>query len=163
MAQARAGGSQRASSARHQVEAGARWWKWEAFPAAARAPWSIKNPWASIAFSVPVLAALLALSLALAFLVPLLRAGPGIGGPFGSRGPEVPEVVGMSVEQARDVARDRGLTLSVVGERETDRTRKDLIVQQAPIAGPIIMPQAPAVLIHAIMRGRSCASTSVAA
>jgi serine/threonine-protein kinase len=87
----------------------------------------------SLTAFVPVLAVALALGLALTYLLPLLRGGPRFGSLLEST--PVPDVVGMSVPDARRLAEERGLEFIVVGDRLTDRTPQGQIVQQAPVAG----------------------------
>jgi serine/threonine protein kinase len=82
---------------------------------------------------VPIVAAIVACVLALWFVVPLLRGMPRLGGMFQKT--LAPNVVGMSLNDARSLAQSRQLELSVVGDRVSERAPKDVIVQQSPVAG----------------------------
>jgi tRNA A-37 threonylcarbamoyl transferase component Bud32 len=100
-----------------------------------------RRAWGLVSLTVPILAAGLVLGLVLAFVVPFLRSGFRFENPLA--GTEVPSVVGMSTDQARQYALAQGLQLTVVGDRVTERTPKGQIVQQAPIPGRRIDPREP--------------------
>jgi serine/threonine-protein kinase len=86
-----------------------------------------------VAMVVPVLAVALALGLVVAYVLPALRGTSRFSDLFDST--TVPDVVGMSVSDARKLAGERGLEFIVVGDRLTDRVPQGQIVQQAPVAG----------------------------
>jgi hypothetical protein len=102
---------------------------------------ALRSLWGQLGLAVPILAAIAAFVFALTFLVPLLRTAPRLSD--ASRKPVSPNVVGMSVGEARSLAGSRGLEVSVLGDRVSDRVPKDLIVQQAPISGWQIEPGEP--------------------
>src|SRR5439155_5014116 len=89
--------------------------------------------WAAFGLSVPALAAVVACVLVISFLVPFLKGVPVLAG--GSRKVDVPELIGIPISDARALALSRGLELTVVSDRPTDRVPKGQIVQQAPVAG----------------------------
>jgi serine/threonine-protein kinase len=104
-------------------------------------PRRLRTPWGSIAVGVPLILAVLSLSLALTLLVPILRGWPQLESPFG--GAAVPSLTGLELDAARQLAAGSGLQVEVVGERQTERTPRGEIVQQAPVAGRRLDPRQP--------------------
>lgn len=50
-------------------------------------------------------------------------------------GVTIPNVEGKSVSEAQAVAQQRGLELAVIGERESDRHPRGVVIQQSPVSG----------------------------
>jgi serine/threonine-protein kinase len=96
-----------------------------------------------LGLAIPVVAVLLAVGLALWSIGPILGAAGSLQKLVSSSHVEVPNLVGMNMDSARELARARGLSVQVVGERTTDREPRGTIIQQAPVAGRGQDPQQP--------------------
>lgn len=70
----------------------------------------------------------------IATLVSALLGGPSLAARI-SGGGAVPDLVGISLDEARAIAVASGYTLQVTGERPSDRFSRGRVVQQAPVAG----------------------------
>jgi serine/threonine-protein kinase len=113
-------------------------------PAMAHAPkWPARRRHARpLALAVPIVAIFIALLLVSSYLLPAIASIPRFSGMI-PQSPAVPQLVGMTVEEARARLGERGLTLAVVGERLTDNARRGTIVQQSPVADREIDPSQP--------------------
>jgi hypothetical protein len=96
-------------------------------------PLTLPRSWGPLGMTLPLIAVGVAIALALMFLVPLLRGVPGLSRPVPKEA--VPEILGMPIGDARALALARGYDVTVIGSRVTDRYSKDLVIQQAPVAG----------------------------
>jgi serine/threonine-protein kinase len=96
-------------------------------------PLPLPRAWSPLGMALPLAAVAVAIALALAFLVPLLRGVPVPGRAAPKEA--VPELLGMPIGDARSLALARGYDLTVIGSKVTDRYAKDIVIQQAPVAG----------------------------
>ena len=115
---------------------------------------------------VPVLAAVVALAMALTVFGPLLAGVSGFRVDLGRT--SVPNVVGMTVDEAGALAGGRGMAFAVIGERPSDRAPRGVVVQQSPIAGwrldeeqPLRVTLSAGVTVPDV-RGRSVAEVTTA-
>ena len=99
-----------------------------------------RGVWGTVGPVVPLVGAAVAFILGLRLLAPLLSGAALIGGPAKI---VVPDFAGMSITEARAAAEARGLELTVLGDRLSDRVPKDTIVEQAPVAGWKVDPRQP--------------------
>jgi hypothetical protein len=70
--------------------------------------------------------------------IPTLPEEGGEGGGGAAQQVRVPNVVGIKVEAAKQVLRDRGLTFST--ERIASSQKQDLVVRQRPVRGEMVRP-----------------------
>lgn len=85
------------------------------------------------------------LVLALVVVLRMIGSGPRLSNllSVGAAQVEIPDLVGMSVADAKRLVEPRGYTFQVVGERVSDRYPKGAIVQQSPVAGWQQAPNGP--------------------
>jgi beta-lactam-binding protein with PASTA domain len=50
-------------------------------------------------------------------------------------GHDIPQVVGMSLPSVEAIAREKGITVQVLGQRPSEQYPRGVIVQQSPVAG----------------------------
>jgi serine/threonine-protein kinase len=82
-----------------------------------------------------VAAGVLVFLVALALLVPSILAGGLRLSTLTPARTEIPDLVGMRLDDAQAVVRSHGLELRVLGERVSDNYPKGTIIQQSPVAG----------------------------
>lgn len=110
------------------------------FAAAERRPdWQDRGS-GPLGLAVPLLAVTVTVVITLLLFTRLADSFPRLSI---SPRPGLPDVVGMPLPDAQALARERGLELSVAGDRVTDRVPRGVVVQQSPVSGKQLSPGQP--------------------